>query len=365
MQKKNEWLQALRAFAALAVLFFHMQPHWATSPALDSLGFLMKKGFSGVDVFFVLSGYVVYQSADQKDFRLKPFMLRRALRIYLGYWPVLILTACLTFVAIRLGYSAWSFPDAEKLFKSIALVNPNLLENWLPTAWTLVYELYFYIWIALLFVCAPRWRLQISVALFAILLCWNVGYWLWDKNMVLAGRQPFSFVLSGLGMEFLAGAWLAHWRKRLSPAQRAAQSNGLALVGCILMLLGIYLGDRLFPLSANISLWRACTFGVTGFGFLCLALAFSDKNWPVPLVFVALGDASYSLYLLHPLLLDASSLLRVNLPDGNVFLLTVFLLALPFCICIFSWLWFRCIESPLQEKVRSYFLSPARVAKFN
>lgn len=361
MRQKNEWLQALRALAALAVLFFHMKPHWETSSWLHSFMPLIKNGFMGVDIFFVLSGYVVYQSADHENFRLKPFLLRRALRIYLGYWPVLAFVAILTFSAIQLDYSAWPFPDAKKLFLSIALLSPSLSENWLPTAWTLVYELYFYVWIAVLFICHPAWRVKISMVLFLTLLCWNLGWWLWGRDTVLAGQQPLDFILSGLGMEFMAGAWLAHWHTRLPAERRAGQAGRLALVGAVLVLLGSALGDRLFPLSANVSLWRAGTFGLVGLGFMCLALACSDKQWRVPATLVALGDSSYALYLLHPLLLDASSLpRRMAIAAGSVATLTAFLLALPVFICIFSWLWFRHIELPLQEKVRSYLFSPVK-----
>ena len=134
MNPKNDWLQALRALAALAVLFFHMAPHWALSPHLAPAQAWMHWGFSGVDVFFVLSGFVVYQTADKPSYSARRFLLRRGLRIYLGYWPVLLLTAALAWAA-----SAW--PPLGKAVRSALLLSPSLFDNWVPTAWSLTYEL--------------------------------------------------------------------------------------------------------------------------------------------------------------------------------------------------------------------------------
>ena len=63
MKQKLHWIQALRGFAALIVLFFHMRPHWELTPVLAIFSGVTQWGFSGVDIFFALSGFVVYRSA--------------------------------------------------------------------------------------------------------------------------------------------------------------------------------------------------------------------------------------------------------------------------------------------------------------
>ena len=73
----------------------------------------------------------------------------------------------------------------------------------------------------------------------------------------------------------------------------------------------------------------------------------TDWQWRALRPLVALGDASYALYLLHPLLLDQSSHLRVRLPAGSLLAPDAFLLALPVAISAISLLWFRWIEWPL------------------
>ena len=64
---------------------------------------------------------------------------------------------------------------------------------------------------------------------------------------------------------------------------------------------------------------------------------------------VAVGNASYSLYLLHTFLLDASGKLRVNLGIAEHGLLLPFLLALPVAIVLISMLWYRWVEKPLMK----------------
>ena len=98
MKQKLHWIQALRGFAALIVLFFHMRPHWELTPVLAIFSGVTQWGFSGVDIFFALSGFVVYRSARNAvpEQGIWLFVKRRLLRIYLGYWPVLVLIALTT-----------------------------------------------------------------------------------------------------------------------------------------------------------------------------------------------------------------------------------------------------------------------------
>jgi peptidoglycan/LPS O-acetylase OafA/YrhL len=83
MKTNLHWIQALRGLAALLVLFFHMSPHWDLVPMLANLTGPMKWWFSGVDIFFALSGFVVYRSARNtvSTTGLWPFIKRRLQRI--------------------------------------------------------------------------------------------------------------------------------------------------------------------------------------------------------------------------------------------------------------------------------------------
>lgn len=144
---RNDWIQVLRAVAALAVLCFHMQPQWNTSAALTPYMRWASHGFAGVDIFFVLSGFVVYLSARRSLMDaagLLRFFRRRALRIYLGYWPVFILMVVVAAVMNRV------LPAFDmRLLRSALLLQPDIWQNIVPTAWSLSLELWFYLWLGL------------------------------------------------------------------------------------------------------------------------------------------------------------------------------------------------------------------------
>lgn len=341
MQNKNDWLQALRGIAALMVVFFHLAPHWALDPLLINTEAITRWGFSGVDIFFVLSGYVVYQSADKNAFSLPPFMARRAMRIYLGYWPVFLLLPITPFLGQPL-------PDTQKIITSALLLNPLLWDNWLPTAWSLTYELYFYVWIAI--ICSFRWFPHIgTIAIFcAILLTWNIGWYVFDPVRVHAGLQPLRFPLTGMGLEFLAGAIWAHLRKRFQILQTYPWP--LMALGLVLAVTGFSIGTTSHFFD-RVEILRAGSYGLAGFGFLLMALTLADMHWRAPRSLVAVGDASYSLYLLHPIMLTAFGVLRFRTIAPDSPWLLPFLLCMPVAMVLISLVWFRRVEKPVFETI--------------
>ena len=341
MQNRNDWIQALRGIAALMVVFFHLAPHWALDSLLKTTESLTRWGFSGVDIFFVLSGYVVYQSADKKHFLLPSFMLRRAMRIYLGYWPVFLLLFGLAFLGEPL-------PDAQKIMTSALLLNPVLWDNWLPTAWSLTYELYFYVWIAI--ICSVRWLPKSgTIGIFcAILLAWNIGWYVFDPVRVQAGLQPLRFPLTGMGLEFLAGAAWAHSRRRFQILQ--TQPWPLMALGLILVMIGFSIGTT-SQFFDRVEILRVGSYGFAGFGFLLMALSMGDLHWRAPHCLTAVGDASYSLYLLHPILLTVFGTLRFRTIAPDSPWLLPFLLGMPMAMVLISLLWFRWVEKPVFDAI--------------
>ena len=201
MNERNtlDWLQALRGVAALVVVFFYMGPHWALVPAPVPFTPAMHCGFVDVEVFFVLCGFVLFSSARSihSTAALVQFVKRRALHIYLGYWPLLLLVA--------VG-SVWildvKLPDTPKMRGIIFLLYPCLTDNWLPTAWSLMYELYFYGWIVCIVLLPVRKRLFGLVFAFSTLMVWNTGWLLFQTHHVYQGNQGARFLLSGFGLEF-------------------------------------------------------------------------------------------------------------------------------------------------------------------
>ncbi|MEN9559928.1 MAG: hypothetical protein RLZZ502_1139 [Pseudomonadota bacterium] len=338
-------LQVLRAVAALLVLLFHARLAMAQHPDLQSLRAVFQYGFVGVDIFFVLSGFVVGMSAQAmlQGLSLKNFAYRRMGRIYLGYWPIF---ACAVLVwhsgtgAVKLNYA--------QFWPSLLLLEPHLYSNWLIVAWSLTYELYFY---ALIGLAHYSGRPKTLIAFFCTgLLCLHL-YWHQQMGGTYIHGTPWPFVLSPFCLSFFAGYAVL----------LCYQSHGANFSWCILglgmLIFGAYLGMNC-ALCADVPLYRVGSFGLCGVGALILALGLQGlwKSAPAWLAAgAALGDSSYSLYLWHTVLLQIGAyLIGQCLPQARTTML-LFALLLPVLCVLWATVWFRYVEWPLYKKFLSYF----------
>lgn len=338
--KQLSWVQALRGIAAMLVLLFHARPHLETVAWMAPLSAITKWGASGVDIFITLSGFVIGYSictSNQKGgFSAFKFLVRRALRIYSGYWLVL------PFVIIGTLYlfPGTTFPW-EKALRSIFLLYPYYLDAWLPVAWTLSFELYFYTWAALALWFQPRNPLFWILSLLTFLIVWNYGWMKFSPALAYEARQPTRFILPAFGIEFLFGALLA------LDFSRRKKLNAYGPIGLFLACAGVALGTFSYE-AFHFELPRALSFGIASSGLIMICLWLEcEREWVSPALLRLVGDASYSLYLLHFFLLDASSLVRGWLNVHNPALLTSFTLMTPALIIMFSIAWYRLLEKPV------------------
>ena len=179
-----EWLQAARALAAVLVLMYHLRPLISGSAELAPSAKLWDYGLIGVDIFFVISGFVVTRSIMLLPPTLGQgvhFLVKRFLRIFSGYWPALALTVAVT---IHLPGNE-NYPQMKQMWDSIFLLSPNLYDHWLGTAWSLSYELYFYICLCVLFFVV-RWgslypRLVVAML---VLIAFNGAWYFLDPTVL-------------------------------------------------------------------------------------------------------------------------------------------------------------------------------------
>ena len=133
----------LRFAAALAVVVYHAGKHVAATGA--DPGWLFRAGeavgFAGVDVFFVISGFIMFHTTRESAgaAAAAEFLKRRVARIYSGYWPF-FLFAALVFSRARPEHFAES-----NLLTSFLLWPMPLNQVLLDVSWTLSYEMYFYL----------------------------------------------------------------------------------------------------------------------------------------------------------------------------------------------------------------------------
>lgn len=154
-------IQVLRAFAALLVVLHHFLPQFDVMGGKNALvTFISTWGFTGVDIFFVISGFImVYTSFDkERGYDVaKTFLIHRLSRIFLGYWPFFL---AMLFTLYR--YEPVHLQTLD-IFGSFSLLNANMFQLVLPVSWSLSYELYFYMMFVLTFFLSQK---QLSILLY-------------------------------------------------------------------------------------------------------------------------------------------------------------------------------------------------------
>ena len=297
-------IQFLRFIAAALVVFNHSAlalSHHVDSAVSNLFLGNSRFGASGVHIFFVISGFImVYTSFKGKDVAVlstSQFWTRRFLRIYPIYCVY-----CALYVLFYHNVFAVPFPSLPDLAGTLLLL-PGYSQKIIGQGWTLAYEVYFYVCFGIAIVAGlKRGILGLTIFfLVSVLLrfCIDVS-------------PPAAFVFTNsLLFEFLLGAWIAYM---VVSGVRMSTVTALAMV--IVGLAG-YVAGFAFGFSRLPSL---LTWGVPS-ALLVGGLVFIESNGQLP-IFIRrwsfLGDSSYSLYLLHVLLIDAFLELLLRADTGFI-----------------------------------------------
>lgn len=340
---RGMWLQSLRALAALYVVLFHLRDPMGAHPLTVAWAPLFQQGFAGVDVFFVISGFVVGRSMLRREPSWSvgaAFVTERALRVFTGYWPVLAIAALLAY----LGIQPIEHMRAKAL-DSIFLLTPSFFAQWYPVAWTLAYEVRFYLLLALLyFVCRPG-ALGVKVwAVIALMFAYHL-YWVITLGISqIHVGYPLINTMGALSIEFLVGVWLA----TLPPGQLRGLLGWLPLL-VLLAALGLLAGSAAPVLTAGYEFLRISTYGVFGVALVLVALALDANGVRHSPWLAKVGDASYSLYLTHPLVLIGLEVAMHTWPQAQLVLIVL----TPVVCVALALLWYRWIERPAYDGARA------------
>ena len=312
----------LRGVAAAFIVFFHAQRSSSFLPGPRLVHVLQNCAF-GVDLFFPISGVVMYLTAASllRKRRVKgwaEFAWRRVVRVYPLYWVFttlkLILVLFFPKTTPHSGFLPWHTVASYLLLP--ATNSEHVLLPLLPVGWTLTYEVFFYLIVTLaLLVRAP-------------LLLWCtavIGTVSFLGFLVPVSAGAFRFLLSPLELEFLAGMYFA-W---LATGERGRRVSALlptpllALVATGAMIAAFWVS----PEGVNRMGWGACGSLIVG------SLLFLEPRLPFSRVrsLLLLGDISYSLYLSHTFLIPAIALLVRRHVGGTPSYLLY--LALTFVLC--------------------------------
>ena len=297
----------LRAVAALMVVLHHESITLSDRLHLPVAGYDWIYGASGVDIFFVISGFVMTISSEpliRSPHAARTFLARRLERVVPMYWLLTTLKIVLVLAhptASLNGLGSWWHVVASYLF--LPAFPPNVasgpLEPVLIVGWTLNFEMMFYA----LFALALATRVSI-VKFMAPVLCFFVVV------CVLMPTKPWPVVWyqSPLALEFLAGILLAKsvsWVRRIPVwlALPAAITAAIALLN----------------VNAVVDVWRFLKWGLPAVVIVAAAVRLEPLLGPkAPRWFLELGDASYSVYLVHgfvlPLFAEILSHTRTDWP---------------------------------------------------
>ncbi len=295
-------IQALRGIAALLVITTHVEgayredPNTGT-PWVSHFGGLSGFGGVGVDIFFIVSGFIMVY-VGVRYFRgegsIQDFLMRRVLRIYPIYWLVSLLlvasATAKTLLGLVRGESLARALDFDlqwqRLVGALTLFPTyNELGNIQPilgVGWTLSYEVFFYIVFALTIGIGFRFAPLIVIAVFSFLVF---------APLPVGDSAPGNFFTELILLEFPAGMLIGYAvvLGLRPPRWLLAFSIMLGLIG--------FVPDLIFNFDyAYRAVFRGIPSALLVFGLVFWEIRVGLK---VPAFLVKLGDASYATYLIH------------------------------------------------------------------
>jgi exopolysaccharide production protein ExoZ len=298
-------LQILRFVAAALVLISHVQHEALKGTFLDISAYHPWTAIyfaGGVDIFFVISGFIMYAIASG-DFG-RPgaaglFLLRRIARIVPPYW--LFTTAMIAAAYVFSDHVTHSALDPAHILASYFFFpfdSPyGRAYPVLMLGWTLNFEFYFY----MVFGAALLLRKPLGLALIFGLIGISAAFGM----ALMVDTMPFKFWSDPIVYEFLLGILLAMARER---GWRLPVAGGWMLIalGVIVMLATMQAG-----IAATHWNFRVLWMGLPALA-ICAGVVLQPDSQGTPGPFkrllVLLGDASYSIYLSHPFALNAVAL---------------------------------------------------------
>jgi peptidoglycan/LPS O-acetylase OafA/YrhL len=342
-------IDALRGLAALAVVLFHARE----GHHLDALDTVLPRfvsavvghGDLGVQVFFVLSGFVIAHSMSRHQVTLGfvgRFMLRRSIRLDPPYWASMVLAVIFGVLSARfVAGKSYALPAAGDVLAHVLYLQDLLGVKPLNTIyWTLCLEIQFYVVFSLLMLLVTRLRRWLSPerAFYAVLLPAAIAADLWPPH-----ARPFGVPGTFLPHWHLFIAGVLVWWSATRPTDRLAAGIAIANLALLLALAAVR-----SELAMLVGVAAAALILVAGLRHkLAVWLSARPLQW--------LGAISYSLYLTHNAITGAAFRLGYRL-TGRTLATEAMWAVVVIGVCLaFAYLFHRAIERPtlkLSHRVR-------------
>lgn len=345
-------LQALRAIAAIGVVLYHIGDHKPS--VLPWFSWASQLGAAGVDVFFVLSGFIMVFTTKRETTTPADFLLKRIRRIVPTYWLVTLLVFALLLSGFRpVGNhdADFGYLLASLLFIPVERGSAGALPL-VAVGWTLNFEMFFYLVFALALslggVARRSWLVGSAISGLVA-----VGALITTSSAALAAFT------SPLMLEFVFGIALAQlWEHLPILGPRRASVLGVTLIGFGILALAWVLAHVEF--EAMTGLLRCVWFGLPAASIVAGSLALEvGRHTVTSSSWLLLGDASYSLYLIHPLVLQIGRKVAARIPLEGELGASARVTSLLVACCLCGILLYRWVERPL-TRVLSRSRAPLR-----
>lgn len=336
-------MEGMRGLAVFLVFWVHysslIEP-WVSSSTLPILHFIHSFGHLGVDLFFVLSGYLIYGSVlNKKVFSVKRYTWRRMERIYPTFLVVFIVYVVLSYL----------FPTENKIptdsLQAFIYIVQNLLllpglfkiEPIITVAWSLSYEVFYYIVIPIIIFALRLSRRSIKYRIILWVLVAIMGFILHllfegpvRLLMFISGILLFELTVNKDNREIFRGEFCLFGLLLLFGASYFIEINSTFLTAAAFIMLMCFCLSA-FDLRSNLHSW----------------LIFTPLRW--------LGNMSYSYYLLHGLTLKFAFLVfALMVPDHYLSNVIYYWLWIPLFVMtlLTSSCLFLLIERPFSLAIR-------------
>jgi len=292
-----EGMDALRGLAALAVVFYHYTIQFPNFYAAAQVPFAFEYGFYGVNLFFMISGFVILMSLEKSDG--KGFIQSRFVRLFPVYWVAVLFTAAVLIFTDTLEATPTAFQLLVNLTMFEEFVNVTAIDG---SYWSLTYELGFYIMMFGIFRTrlkrhtkwVPVW-MTVGAASFPFIVQWaphplylmvGVNYF---SHLFAVGMALYLIRKDGVTLPLVCVCIAAP----LIQAQQDGLAGGIAMAFAVVCMIWATSPSARVPKGSGILLW--------------------------------LGTISYALYLIHQMVgyVVMAKLQQLGITPGVSLLMTV------------------------------------------
>ena len=326
-------IEIVRFIASLLVALYHVEISLPNNS--NSIFSIFENGGFGVDLFFVISGFIMVYTTYGRKFNLIAFLENRIMRIYPPYWLVLTATIFIALVlqAVGLQNQTYSMISYYSLIVSVFLIPIGF--HIMPVAWTLAIEIVFY------FLYGVSYRLAGLKGISLAIIIWYVFSWIF-KVGVSTLLPSFWILFHSIVIEFLYGILIA----KIYIDGKLIHREFVLSLGILLTILVLFFESSLQFIDLPREVQSGIPAAMIIYGIVGIKMTF-------PPIIILAGESSYMLYLIHTLLFGIIARASRIVFDIQIYMSDIFIIFMVLFTVAAAMLLTQFVERPYQKWRRS------------